>query len=297
MRSSIVCAFVLAFSIPIAAAPDSAKPEPIDDSARIAALLLERMNWEKGDEKIPLKDILGYLQDRAGLSILFDTKSLREKDEAILQTINDATISLPSLKQVRVETVLRRIVDQLDLEFVITPDHVSITTAATKDLLTGQSKRLPELYPAGGNDEPQVGSDPAIPLRTTPFVTVAFKETSAVDAFKEVSSRAGRTIVISQAAAEKAKSPVSVHLSNVAFETAAASLAEAAGLRAFRNGNTVVIVTPERAKQVDEQYARLNPSFLGPTIGFVDPGAAEAKLKELEEKIKKLTEELEKSKK
>ena len=84
---------------------------------------------------------------------------------------------------------------------------------------------------------------------------------------------------------------------NVAFETAAASLAEAAGLRAFRTGNVVVIVTTERAKQVDEQFARLNPSFLGATVGFVDPGAADGKLKELEEKIKKLTEELEKSKK
>lgn len=296
MRARIACGLVLVMALPSFAAPDVGKPGPIDDSVKIAEKLLERMDYDKGGEKVALKDILDYLHNKTALNFLFDMKSLREKDEAIPQTIDDAAITLPSMKNVRIETVLRKIVDQLDLDFVITPDHVSITTASTKDLVTGQARRLPELYPVGG-DEAQLGSDPGPALRTTPFVTASFKEVSAADAFKDVASRAGRTIVISQAATEKAKTLVSVHLSNVAFETATASLAEAAGLRAYRNGNTVVIVTAERAKQIDEQHARLNPSFLGPTVGFADPGAADSKVKDLEEKIKKLTEELEKSKK
>lgn len=128
-------------------------------------------------------------------------------------------------------------------------------------------------------------------------MTASFKETAAAEAFKEIASRAGRTVVIAQSAADKGKSPISVNLSNVAFETAAASLAEAAGLRAFRTGNVVVIVSAERAKQVEEQHARFNSGvFGGPMFGFVDPASTEAKIKELEEKVKKLTEELEKKK-
>ena len=294
MRARITCGLVLMLAVPTLAAPDVAKPGPIDDSVKIAEKLLERMDYDKGTEWL-LHEALDYLQNKTGLNILLDIKSLRERDENLPATINNTSITLPSMKNVRIETVLRKIVDQLDLDFVITPDHVSITTTATKDLITGQAKRLPELYPAAEQDEPQLGTDPAPAMRTTPFVTASFKEVSAADAFKEVASRAGRTIVISQAAAEKAKNPVTVHLSNVAFETATASLAEAVGIRAFRNGNTVVIVTVERAKQIDEQASRLNPPFLGAGIGFADP--IEAKVKELEEKVKKLMEDLEKSKK
>jgi hypothetical protein len=297
MRTLFVCGVVLMLAIPLVAAPDTNKPGPIDDSAKIAEKLLDRIDFDQGGESIPLKEVLQYLRDKCGLNILFDTKSLRETGEGVPSSVDDATISIPNMKNVRIETVMRKIVDQIDLEFVITSDHVSITTAATKDLLTGQAKRLPDLYPANGNEDQFAEVERSIQVRTTPFITASFKDVSAAEAFKEVASRAGRTVVISQAASEKAKSSLTVHLTNVAFETATASLAEAAGLRAFRTGNVVVIVTTERAKQIDEQHARLNPAFLGPMVGFAETGTTESKVKELEEKIKKLTEELEKAKK
>jgi hypothetical protein len=290
----------LAFAVPVIAAPEPAKSTAIDDSAKIAEKLLERMSIDEQLDKVAFRDAIKFLQDRTGLTILIDMKAIRDKNQEMAQAIEDAAISLPAMKNVRIETVLRKIVDQLDAEYVIAPDHVSITTPAMKDLLTGQARRLPDLYPAPGTDE--TDADRPSVVRTTPYMTFSFKETSVADALKEVAARAGRNVIISQSATEKAKNSVSVSLSNVAFETAAATLAETAGLRAFRTGNVVVIVTPERAKQIEEVSAKAAVigfgGLGGPAIGLSsDANATDARIKELEEKIRKLTEEMEKSRK
>ena len=103
----------------------------------------------------------------------------------------------------------------------------------------------------------------------------------------------------------------------MAFETAAARLAAAAGLRAFRTGNVVVIVTPERARQLESPPDGAPRVSLGGLGGFGGAGGlmtlaelesigrlfankpveAEARRRELEEKVRQLTEELQKLKK
>jgi hypothetical protein len=93
-------------------------------------------------------------------------------------------------------------------------------------------------------------------------------------------------------------------------------LAEAAGLRAFRTGNVVVIVTPERARQLESPSdggPRVSLGGLGGigtgglmTLGELEtigrlfanrPIETETRRKELEEKVRQLTEELQKLKK
>jgi type II secretory pathway component HofQ len=285
----------LVFAVPTFADPET-KSVAIDDSAKIAEKLLERISLEDQLKGVPLRDALRYLEDKTGLTILVDKRALRDKGDDLAQTIDDAAISLPAMRNVRIETILRKLVDHLDLDYVITPDHVSITTANMKDLTTGQARRLPDLHPAPGfEDEPNVERN--IQVRATPYVTVLFKDTAAADALREIAARAGRNVVISQGAAEKAKTAVSVNLSNVAFETAAASLAEAAGLRAFRTGNVVVIVTTDRAKQIEDTAAKSVPNGLGGFSTLPESPANEARVKELDEKVKKLMEDLEKSRK
>ena len=101
---------------------------------------------------------------------------------------------------------------------------------------------------SGAEDSP---IERSVIVRQIPYVTASFIALPATEAFKQIAARAGRTVVVSAPAAAKAENPVTISLSNVAFETAAAGIAEAAGLRAFRNGNVVVIVTPERAKEIE----------------------------------------------
>lgn len=295
MRSTVLCGLlVFAMSVPAIAAPEPKKPASIDDSAAIAEKLLDRIDIDERLDKIPLKDILDYLQKRSGLTFILDRRAFLYSGEGIadIETLESKTVSLPALKRVRIETALRVILDQFDADFYVAPDHIRITTTAAKDLHTGQAKLLPELHPKQDDGNDAMDFSRMEVVRSTPYVTASFRETAAVDALKDIASRAGRNVLISEAAAEKAKTAISVNLSNVAFETAAASIAEAAGLRAFRNGNVVVIVTSERAKQAEGESHRL---IQGMPPMLEDP--LEAKLKALEEKVKKLTEELEKSKK
>jgi hypothetical protein len=289
----------LVFAVPAFADPE-VKAGAVDDSAKIADKLLERISVVDQLDKVQFRDALKFLQDRTGLTILVDTKAIRDKDAQAGQALGDALISLPAMKNVRAETVLRMMLDQIDLDFVITPDHVSITTFEVKDLLTGQAKRLPELSPKPDkyDEEPELSAR----VRTTPYVTVSFNDTSAADALKEIASRAGRNVVVSEAAQEKAKTAITINLTNVAFETAAGSIAEAAGLRAFRNGNVVVIVTAERAKQLDVIAALAATGSVGEFDKPFCAGFGEspnlAKLRQMQEqilkaKMAKLTAELE----
>lgn len=312
MRLSVATALLtLTLALPIFAAPEPKKTSPVDESAQIAEKLLERIDVEQQDN--PLRHMLDWLQAKSGLTMLIDTKAIgTARGPEAVATLNDSAIRLPTMINVRTETVLRAILDQIDADYVIAPDHIKITTHAVKDLITGSAKSLPELYSNLGEESPQLERNEIV--RTTPYVTMAFRDTPAADAFKEIAARAGRNVIISAPAAEKAKAAITVNLSNVAFETAAASLAEAAGLRAFRTGNVVVIVTPERAKQAfagADMPPRIALGGLGGLGGNVltldeltsigklfsaKPADADARRKELEEKIRKLTEELERTK-
>jgi hypothetical protein len=306
MRPSISCALLaLAVAVPAAAAPDAKKSAPADDAAQIADKLLQRMDVGQRMEKVPFRDVLQFLHEKTGLTYLLDLKPLR--DSGVEPVIEDAAVTVPAMSSVRVETVLRHVLDQLDLDFTISPDHVRITTALVKDTMTGNAQSLPNLYPGGEDNPPQVERKEVI--RNTPFVTAAFREVTTADALKDVAARAGRTIVVSAPAAEKAKAQVTLTLANVPFETAAAALAEAAGLRAFRTGNVVVVVTAERAKQVEAagQGAGIGIGCPVPESRLATPeqsdrlrqdlSRADDERKALEEKVRKLTEELEKSKK
>lgn len=321
---------VLALVVPVSAAPEAKKGHPADDSAAIADKLLERIDVSDGFAKAPLKDVLKYLQDRADLTILLDARALAAgpdgQDPAILA---DQPVTLPAMKRVRLETVLRLVADQINADFLIAPDHVKLTSPAVKDTVTGSARPLPTLYPQEGAEDMEPTLERKDVVRVTPYLTVAYKETPAADALKDLAARAGRTVVVSAAAADKAKAPVTVCLSNVAFDTAAAAVAEAAGLRAFRTRNVVVVVTPERAKQVEGTDGAMRVA-LGPQTVTVDEleaiarlftgkaGTPEARLdairrelekqrqdreqaedekKELTDKVKKLEEELGKLKK
>lgn len=306
---TVACALVLAAAT--LAAPDSKKPAPADDSALIAEKLLDRIDQERL-ENTPLRDVLDFLQKRTELTILLDLKAL--VNEGVGESpaaIENLQISLPAMKRVRIETLVKLIADQIGADFYIAPDHVRITSPTVKDLVTGRARPLPDLY---GGEVPDDQIERKEVVRAIPYVTATFRDTPVAEALRDVAARAGRNVVLSAAAADKAQTKVSVGLSNVAFETAAASLAEAAGLRAFRTGNVVVIVTPERAKQLE------SPPDGGPrvalgglpggggimTLGELEtvgrlfankPVETDARRKELEDKVRKLTEELERLRK
>src|SRR5262249_6171235 len=76
------------FAVPAIAAPET-KSNPIDDSAKIAERLLERISLDVQLEKTSVRDALKYLQDRTDLTILIDKRALRDRGDDLAQNIDD----------------------------------------------------------------------------------------------------------------------------------------------------------------------------------------------------------------
>lgn len=309
MRPLLAAGFLtLLLTNPIPAAPDKTRPAPADGAAEIADKLLERTDFDRF-EQVTVRTILDVLQEKLGYTILVDHKAIlaaQGQDGSNPQVLEGQQLTLPAMKKVRIETALRQVLDQIGADFYIEADHIRVTTGANKDLIVGPRRTLPPLRPVDENsDEPQ--PELGIQIRHTPTVTANFQDVPLAEAVRTVSLRTGRAIAINPDAGDKAKSLVSVALANAPFDTAVATLAEAAGLRAFRVGNAAVLVGPERARQI-EQAARLSS---GPDVGGEsrlatpdgldrlrqDRARLEAERQALEEKVQALTAELERLKK
>jgi len=302
MRPITAGLLVILLFAPAGAAPDKTRPAPPDDAADIADKLLERTDFDRY-EQISVRSVIEILQEKLGYTILVDHRAVLSalgEDGATRQALDERMVVVPAMKRVRLETVLREVLDQISADFYIEADHVRVTSAMAKDFKVGPHRTLADLRPGGEElTGSEVGLVAQVPHR--PTVTAAFKDVPLAEAIKAVSQRTGRAIVISPDAEAKAK--VSVALANVPFETAVTLLSEAAGLRAFRVGHAALIVTPERARQVEGLAngcpvveGRLSTPDEGDRPGR-DPGRAEEERKALEEKVRKLTEELEKLKK
>jgi hypothetical protein len=276
MRPLSAAVVVLGLAIPAVAAPDRAKP-PADEAADIADKLQERTDLERF-EGVSLRTLIEVLQEKLGYAILLDHKAILNSlgdDGTNRQVLEEKLITLPALKRVKLETALRQVLDTIDADFYIESDHIHVTTAARKALVTGPSRTLPDLRPTDLSDE---ATEAGTLVRHTPTVTAHFKDVPLAEALKIVSLRTGRAVAINPEALDKAKNRVSVALTNAPFETAVGTLAEDAGLRAFRNGNAAVIVTPERAKRLESRLVT------GPGCLPIDPDAG----RELQEQIRTL---------
>lgn len=293
------------FTTPSPAAPDKARPAT-DGAAEIADKLLERADFDQF-EQVSVRTILDVLQEKLGYTILVDHKAIlaaQGQDTTNPQVLDGQHITLPAMKKVRLETVLRQVLDQVGADFYIEADHVQVTTGPLKDLVIGPRRTLPPLRPtedAAEDPQPEL----SVQIRHTPTVTAAFQDVPLAEAIRTVSLRTGRAIAISPEAGDKAKAAVSVALANAPFETAVAALAESAGLRAFRIGNAAVLVGSERARQIEHMVS--GGSDVGGESRLVTPegldrlrqdrAKVEAERQALEEKVKILTAELERLKK
>lgn len=245
MRPLVVCA-LLTLVGPAPAAPAPAKAGPAADAAGLAERLVERIDFDRVQDT-PLRTVLDAFQARTEVTVLLDYKALQAAGGDGGGATDEKAIKMHAVKGVRGETVLRQIADQIDAVLFYTPDHVLLTSPDRLAQLVGPVRPLPQLTCAGVNLEIETGENLT---RPTAYVTAGFREMPLTDAVRAMSLRANRTAVVSADAADTAKTAVTASLANVPFETAVATLAEAAGLRAVRNGNTVLVVTAARAKEL-----------------------------------------------
>lgn len=262
---------------PAAAAPDPKKAAPPDGPADIADKLTERTDLDRFD-RVPLRVALEVLQDKLGYSILLDYKPLLSalgEEEGNQKALDERVVHLPAMKKVRLETILRHVLDQIDADFYIAPDHVLVTTPAVRRQVMGPDRVVRDLPGRDYPDSPLHLAEDLV-TRHTPAVTVAFRDVPAADALKVVAARAGASVVIAADAAAQARTNVTVSVANVSIESAVSAIAEAAGLRAYRAGKVLVVVGPERVKAIEGPSA-------SPPGGSLDVGFSSGRTVTVEE--------------
>src|SRR5262245_61252430 len=116
---------------PSPAAPDKTKPAQ-DGAAEIADKLYERIDFERIDQ-VSFRGMIDILQEKLGYTILVDHKGILAslgEDGANRQALEERVITVPAMKRVRLETVLRQVLEQVGADFYIEHDHVKVTTTA-----------------------------------------------------------------------------------------------------------------------------------------------------------------------
>jgi hypothetical protein len=229
-----------------------------DDSAVLAARLAGRVTVEKSDD-IPLKDAVEFLSEKGELTILIDYAAFARSPglggmEACQDPagIAERTVKLPKVRNVRLGTVLRTILSQIDGAYLIYPDHLKVTTVQQMALETGQKLYTPDMA-----EEPV--DDPYKVIRVTPLINVAAKEQPLREVVREIAEATGANVVLAPQAGEKGQAPITAKLFNTPLPDGARVLAEMAGLKTVSAGNAILVTTPAHAAEWLKEDAAKKP--------------------------------------
>ncbi len=216
---------------PAPAAAAKAEPSP-------AERLQARVDFPGVDDpKATLQDALDLLARDSGLT--FDVNEAAFRDamagaDPLNRAIEDRP--LPKLKGAPAVRVLRAILARVPggAAYMVRRESVEITTAAAQ---------AAEVWPKD-YDGPRL-----------PLVSASFDNKPLGEALREL-ARQGEMNIVVDAAAEKAKAPVSARFVNAPLDTAVRVLADMAGLKPFPVDNLFYVTTAENADRLQEQERR-----------------------------------------
>jgi hypothetical protein len=227
---------------------------------------------------------------------------------------DDAPVKLPRLVNVRVDTALRLLCQQVNAMYMVHPDHIQIVGAANGLLESGVLKQ-PE---PGEDDLTQLATldqQKYKPLIKRALVTAAFKGVALSDVLDDIAESTGATVVLSPEVGPMADRKVTARFANTPVEAAVRTLCEITDLGVIEDANVLVVTTREKAaaRAKAEEEKRKSRSAATAGFGFVGLGGLSAtpyglgglvppdlsvevaRLKEQNEQLKKQVEELQKS--
>lgn len=214
------------------------------------------------DANTPLKEALEFLSDAHDFTVLIETEGFKAEG---VPEIENQPVKLPKLRNVRLKTVLRLLMAQVQGAYLIRPEFVEIT----------HSQRMAnEIW---GNIQPALCEDAAVGRKRPmmQLVQVEFAKRPLEEALQELAASTGISIVLdARRAGDKAKMVVTARLANTPLDTAVRLLANQAELAAVLIDSVLVVTTPENAKALREEQETLNKKGLEPVAPALAPPAA-----------------------
>jgi hypothetical protein len=317
-RTFVIAAFtaVLVFTLSHGRATPQQKAElkadiKTDKARKITDLLAKRVSLDPPfDGKF--KDALEMLTEKYRLPIVIDP-SVREFAGAGMACdgLEDKTIKLPRMLDVRTDTLLRLTCQQADAMYLVYPDYIRIVPTLFGLYESGVVSSGPD---ASSDEAPLLDANQLLrtrPLTKRAIVNLSFSSATVSEILDEIAAASGANVALAPLVADKGAAKLTVRFANTPVDSAVRTICEMTDLDSIEDANVLIVTTHERAAarrkaDLDKKRARIAPfagfaGFGGNGLVFANGlgGAALpdwageiAKLKEQNEQLKKQLDEV-----
>ncbi len=233
-RRLIPAAVLLAGLAGAWAAPAPPAPQPL------SAKLSRHVKFEGfTDAGMTLAQALDQLAKQFDLTFDVNEKAFTTENVADVGKTEITQMGpLPAMKNVRLDTVLRKVLARVPVEsgatWTLREDRIEITT---------HQAQVAEVWGEY--------TGPFLPL-----VWATFDKVPLEDVLKELSEQTEFNIVLDNRAAEKARTPVTARLRNSPLDTALRLLADMADLRSVHIDNVLYVTTKENAAAMEARLEK-----------------------------------------
>ncbi len=238
-----------------APAPPAQEPLPAKFSKRVKFEGID-------DPKATLSNALDQLARQFDLT--FDVNEKAFKFEQVMDVLKTEVANpspIPPMKNVRLDTVLRKVLSRVPVPsgatYLLRGDHVEITT---------NTFVVPEIWGNVPNSVPRL-----------PLVWATLDKMPLEDALRDLAEQADFNVMLDHRAAEKGKTPVTARLRNTPLDTAVRLLADQADLRSVHLDNVLYVTTRDNAAVLDarlKKEAGIDP-VTGQPLNPLDDNAPE----------------------
>lgn len=242
--SLLLLSMTCAFAGEARAAGESNAPAKKATAATKAKALRDRLakpvSVENGIEAgTPLGEAFQFLSNRYDVTFLVDSQAFKVEG---VEGIEKMPVTLPKMIGVKLSTVLRLLLAQVDATYLIRSDHIEITTW----------KRVrPEYWAAG------VGGNFA------PTVSLELDQCPLREALEELAAASGISIVLDSRASDQAKTLVTATLNNVPIDTAVLIVSDMAELRPVAMENILYVTGTQNAEYLQSRQQEQRSSAPG----------------------------------
>lgn len=217
---AVLCVVSAAVAVPVAEEKPREDPRVYDVREKLA-LPVSLPGFEPDT---PLKEALGFLSERFGVTILVDSEAF--KAELMIQEPENQPVQLRQLINVRLSTALRLLLSQAEAGFYVDTDK--IIWVVPRGTVAAHHLRQP--------------------------IEKSFEKRPLQDALQELSELSGFNVVVdARRAGEKAKTPVTARLKDVSLEAAVRILADMAELKPVLIDKVLYVTTRENAQELQKE--------------------------------------------
>ncbi len=244
---------------PLRAAPAKEEPKQLTGLEIAELLHTKRANFPGFDDpRTTLAEALEGLQKIYGVPFTINERAFAfDQVREVLKEEIAAPIPIPPMPRATLKAVLHKVLSRIPVPdgavYLVRDESIELTTK--QFLLAETTQRTPDPLVGPGLD-PILLPPPRSALQP---IYASFDKRTLEDALKFLADRSDLSVILDPRMAEKGKTLVSGTFKNVPLETTLRLLADMAELRAVQIDNAFYVTSPEKAKQLEQEQARLAP--------------------------------------